>query len=92
MRENVAYARPAASDEQVAAALEAAAAAGLADEMPDGAHATGQRGRALSGGQRRRVAMARALLQDAPVLRARRADRRAGRRDLARAAAGRCGG
>ena len=51
------------------AALEAAAAAGLADELPDGLDTrTGQRGRALSGGQRRRVAMARALLQDAPVL------------------------
>jgi ABC-type multidrug transport system fused ATPase/permease subunit len=69
VRENVAYGRPDATDEQVAAALEAAAAAGLADELPAGVQTrTGQRGRALSGGQRRRVAMARALLQDAPVL------------------------
>ena len=34
----------------------------------DPATRTGQRGRALSGGERRRVAMARVLLQDAPVL------------------------
>ena len=69
VRENVAYGRPDASDEDVAAALAAAAAGGLADELPAGVRTrTGQRGRALSGGQRRRVAMARALLQDAPVL------------------------
>ena len=69
VRENVAYGRAAATDEQVAAALGAAAAAGLADELLDGLDTrTGQRGRALSGGQRRRVAMARALLQDAPVV------------------------
>jgi ABC-type multidrug transport system fused ATPase/permease subunit len=69
VRENVAYGVPDATEEQVAAALEAAAAAGLADSLPDGLGTrTGQRGRALSGGQRRRVAMARALLQDAPVV------------------------
>jgi ATP-binding cassette, subfamily B, bacterial len=69
VRENVAYGRPRASDAQVREALALAEAAGLADELPDGlATPVGQRGRALSGGQRRRVAMARALLQDAPVL------------------------
>jgi ATP-binding cassette, subfamily B, bacterial len=69
VRENVAYARPHATDAEVRAALADAAAAGLADELRDGISTrTGQRGRALSGGQRRRVAMARALLQDAPVL------------------------
>ena len=69
VRDNVAYGQPDASEEQVREALAVAAAAGLADELPDGvATRVGQRGRALSGGQRRRVAMARALLQDAPVL------------------------
>jgi ATP-binding cassette subfamily B protein len=69
VRENVAYGRPGAGDAEVRAALERAAASGLADELPDGvATRVGQRGRALSGGQRRRVAMARALLQDAPLL------------------------
>ena len=66
VRENVAYGRADATDEEVVAAL---AVAGIAGELPEGiATRTGQRGRALSGGQRRRVAMARALLQDAPVL------------------------
>jgi ABC-type multidrug transport system fused ATPase/permease subunit len=60
--ENVAYGRPDATDEQVRAALEAVGY----DADPD--TPVGQRGRALSGGQRRRVAMARTLLQDAPVV------------------------
>jgi ATP-binding cassette, subfamily B, bacterial len=69
VRDNVAYGRADASEEQIRAALDVAAAAGLADELADGLDTrAGQRGRSLSGGQRRRVAMARALLQDAPVL------------------------
>jgi ATP-binding cassette, subfamily B, bacterial len=69
VRHNVAYGRTDATDEAVRLALADAAAGGLEDELPDGLDTrVGQRGRALSGGQRRRVAMARALLQDAPVL------------------------
>ena len=64
VRENVAYGRPEATDDEILAAL---ATAGLHGELELDTP-VGQRGRALSGGQRRRVAMARALLQDAPVL------------------------
>ena len=62
VRDNVTYGRPEETD---AAVLEALAVAGLQIALDT---RVGQRGRALSGGQRRRVAMARALLQDAPVL------------------------
>jgi ATP-binding cassette, subfamily B, bacterial len=61
VRDNVAYGRE-ATDAEMTAALDVV---GL--EL-DPATRTGQRGRALSGGERRRVAMARVLLQDAPVL------------------------
>jgi len=69
VRDNVAYGRPDATDDEIARALDGAAAIGLADELSAGTGTrVGQRGRALSGGQRRRVAMARVLLQAAPVV------------------------
>ncbi len=61
IRDNVAYGLE-ASDAEVAGAL---AAVGL---QLDPATRVGQRGRALSGGERRRVAMARVLVQGAPVI------------------------
>jgi ABC-type multidrug transport system fused ATPase/permease subunit len=64
VRENVAYGKPDATDAAILAALETAGLGGeLELDTP-----VGQRGRMLSGGQRRRVAMARTLLQDAPVV------------------------
>jgi ATP-binding cassette, subfamily B, bacterial len=63
VRENVAYGRPTATDDEVRAAL---AAAGYPDADLDAR--VGQRGRSLSGGQARRVALARTLLRDAPVV------------------------
>jgi ATP-binding cassette, subfamily B, bacterial len=69
VRDNIALARPAASDGEIRSAAEAAGAAEFIDTLPEG-YATdlGERGRRLSGGQRQRVAIARALLTDAPVL------------------------
>ena len=67
--DNIRYGRPEASDDEVRAAAEAAAAAEFLDRLPDGfATFLGERGAQLSGGQRQRIAIARALLRNAPVL------------------------
>ena len=67
--ENIAYARPNASNEEIE---EAAKAAGVYEdimEMPDQFNTqTGERGLRLSGGQKQRVSIARAILRNAPVL------------------------
>jgi ATP-binding cassette, subfamily B, bacterial len=69
VRENIAFARPEASEEQIRAAACAAGADGFIAALEDGYDTDlGERGRRLSGGQRQRVAIARALLADAPVL------------------------
>jgi ATP-binding cassette, subfamily B, bacterial len=69
VRENVAYARPEASEAEILAALDAVGAGELVAALPAGLETQlGERGRRLSGGQRQRIAMARALLRDAPVL------------------------
>ena len=69
LRDNISFARPDASDEEIRRAAEAAGVAGFAEALPDGYDTDlGERGRRLSGGQRQRVAIARALLADAPVL------------------------
>ena len=67
--ENVRYAKPGASDLEVAGALRAAALDGLMVSLPDGADTVvGERGRQLSAGERQRVAVARAFLADPAVL------------------------
>ena len=69
IRENIAYGRPAAAEGEIVAAACAAGAHGFVSALPDGYETVvGERGRSLSGGQRRRIALARALLRDAPVL------------------------
>jgi ATP-binding cassette subfamily B protein/subfamily B ATP-binding cassette protein MsbA len=67
--ENVAYGRPDASRAEIDAALEAAGAAAFVDALPDGADTVvGERGATLSGGQAQRIALARALVRDAPIV------------------------
>jgi ATP-binding cassette subfamily B protein len=67
--ENIAYARPAASREEVEAAARRARADEFVRELPDGYETlVGERGLTLSGGQRQRVAIARALLADPRIL------------------------
>jgi ATP-binding cassette subfamily B protein len=69
LRENIAYGRPGASDEEVAGAARRANADGFVRRFPGGyEQVIGERGLKLSGGQRQRIAVARAILKDAPVL------------------------
>jgi ATP-binding cassette, subfamily B, bacterial len=69
VRENIAYGRPGATDEQIERAARAADAHEFIVALPEGyGTAIGERGRRLSGGQRQRVAIARAMVRDAPIL------------------------
>src|SRR2546425_12639081 len=67
--ENIAYARPGASESDLVAAAQAANAHEFIVRLPQ-AYDTqvGERGVQLSGGQRQRIAIARAFLKDSPVL------------------------
>ena len=67
--ENIRYAKPDASDAEVASAAESAGLGALIARLPNGIRTTaGERGRALSAGERQRVAIARAFLADPTVL------------------------
>ena len=69
VEDNVRLARPGASSHEVARALRAAGAAELVAALPDGARTrVGDGGRRLSAGQSRRIALARAFLDDAPLV------------------------
>jgi ATP-binding cassette subfamily B protein len=69
LRDNIAYARPEAGDDEVVAAAVRAGLGGLLDDLPDGLDTlVGERGLTLSGGQRQRVAIARALLAEPRIL------------------------
>jgi ATP-binding cassette subfamily B protein len=69
LRENIAFARPGATDAEIRQAAEAAHVTEFVDALPDGFDTlVGERGVKLSGGQRQRVALARAILRDAPIL------------------------
>lgn len=67
--ENIRYGRPDASDEEVRAAAEAAAAMEFIERLPEGMKSfLGERGVRLSGGQKQRIAIARAILRDPALL------------------------
>jgi ATP-binding cassette subfamily B multidrug efflux pump len=74
VRENIAYGRPDATEEEIVAAARQAEADDFIRDLADAkgrkaydAH-VGERGVKLSGGQRQRIAIARVLLKDAPIL------------------------
>lgn len=67
--QNIAFARPDASPDEIASAASAAGLDGLIARLPEGlATRTGERGLALSAGERHRIAIARALLRQPDVL------------------------
>jgi ATP-binding cassette subfamily B protein len=69
LAENIAYARPGATAEEIVAAARAANAHDFIAALPQGYDTlVGERGMRLSGGERQRIALARAFLKDAPIL------------------------
>lgn len=69
IRENIAYGRPEASEEEIVDAARQANAHDFITALPDGySTEVGERGMRLSGGERQRVSIARAFLKDAPII------------------------
>lgn len=67
--ENIAYAKPSASLDEIRAAADKANALDFIDRLPHGLNTmVGERGVKLSGGQRQRIAIARAIMKDSPIL------------------------
>ena len=69
IRENIAYGKPDASDDEIREAARQANAHDFIEALPNGYLTdVGERGMLLSGGERQRISIARAFLKDAPVL------------------------
>jgi ATP-binding cassette subfamily B protein len=69
IRENIAYGKPNATEEQIIKAAKQAHAWEFIQKMSHGLDTVvGERGIKLSGGQRQRIAIARAIIKDAPIL------------------------
>jgi ATP-binding cassette subfamily B protein len=69
VRENLRFARPGASDEEVEAAARAAQIHHVIDALPEGYDTVvGERGYRFSGGEKQRIAIARTILRNPPIL------------------------
>lgn len=69
IKENIAYGKPEATDEEIEAAAKLAGADAFIRELPDGYDSyVGERGIMLSGGQKQRISIARVFLKNPPIL------------------------
>lgn len=69
VRENLAFARPNATEKELVAAAKAAGADAFISALPNGYDTiVGERGARLSGGEKQRIAIARAILRDSPIM------------------------
>ncbi|HEU5121569.1 MAG TPA: ABC transporter ATP-binding protein [Candidatus Saccharimonadales bacterium] len=69
LRDNIAYGKPGATDDEIRQAAKLANALEFVEKLPEGLDTmVGERGVKLSGGQRQRIVIARAILKDAPIL------------------------